>query len=156
MNFVDAWTRLDPALYSAESGELTDALRSDDLLARLTGMRNFLRACFHRQPDPDLFEIMLAYNAMPPIELHRGIESVTLQGADEALRSLHRPVLVTHGARDRLFRLGMSEYAAQASPDAHLSVYPDTGHSPFLEDSARFNQELASLLARAFGSPVPG
>lgn len=150
LNFVDAWTTLDPAVYTDEAEELTNALRSSDLMVRLEGIQNFLRACFHVLPDRDLFELLLSFNAMPPVEVYEGVEHVTLEGADAALRKLPIPVLVTQGANDRLFRVDVARYTAQAVPSAHLSIYPDIGHSPFLEDSRRFNQELKAFLSSAF------
>ncbi|HEY2418228.1 MAG TPA: alpha/beta hydrolase [Steroidobacteraceae bacterium] len=150
MNFVDAWTSLDPSVYTDEAGELTDTLRSSDLMSRLGGIKTFLRACFHVQPDPELFELMLTFNAMPPIEFYKGVQRVTLDASDAALRALPIPVVVTHGAKDRLFRTAVAQYTAQAVPGARLSIYENIGHSPFLEDSQRFNLELKTLLSRAF------
>lgn len=65
----------------------------------------------------------------------------------QALRALRIPVLVTHGARNRLFPIGMSRYIIDAVPGSWLSIYPNVGHSPFMEDSRRFNAELKALAA---------
>jgi non-heme chloroperoxidase len=148
INFVDAWTTLDAAVYAPESERLTDALASADFLVRLRAIRSFLAACFHIAPDPHAFELMLTFNAMAPVAVHQGITNVTLDGADTALRALSIPVLVTHGAKDRLFKLAAARYTAGTVQGAQLSIYPNAGHSPFYEEPARFNAELRALLAR--------
>jgi non-heme chloroperoxidase len=151
VNFVDAWTADDPALYTPESEALAANLATSDLLVRLRAIRAFLSACFYKPPPSELFELMLTFNSMPPVAVHRGINALTFDGAAAALRSLKVPVVVTHGARDRLFPEGMSRYTAAAVPGSRLSIYPDCGHSPFMEDSERFNQELKELVHRAAG-----
>jgi hypothetical protein len=49
--------------------DLYPPLISDDLGKRSRGIANFLRACFHKQPGQNDFEVMLAYNAAPPCYL---------------------------------------------------------------------------------------
>ena len=151
INFVDAWTADNASLYTAESEVLAESLLSSDLVTRLHGIRAFLSACFHTPPPRDLFELMLSFNSMPPVAVQKGISAVTFDGADAALRALRIPVVVTHGAHDRLFPVGMSRYTAAAVPGSQLSIYANSGHSPFMEDSRRFNRELKALLERAFG-----
>jgi non-heme chloroperoxidase len=151
LNFVDAWTTLDAGVYSKESERLTDDLADADFLARLRAIRSFLAACFHVPPDPQAFELMLTFNAMAPVSVHQGIANVTLDGADIALRALKLPVLVTHGAQDRLFNVKAARYTAGAARNAKLSIYQNAGHSPFYEEPARFNAELRELISRAGG-----
>jgi non-heme chloroperoxidase len=149
INFVDAGTKLDAAVFGDANARIGPTLVDPDLAVRIQGLRTFLRACFALQPDPGTFELMLAYNAMPPIEVHRAMTKITIDGADAALRALRVPVLVTHGEQDQLFRIAVSQYTASAVPNAQLSVYANAGHSPFFEDSARFNRELAALVRRS-------
>jgi non-heme chloroperoxidase len=42
-----------------------------------------------------------------------------------------------------------AEYTAKIIPGAKLSVYQGIGHSPFFEDPARFNAELAAFVRSA-------
>ena len=65
------------------------------------------------------------------------------------LRSLKLPVLVTHGAEDKNSNLIAAEYTAKMIPGAKLSVYQGIGHSPFFEDSPRFDAELAAFVRSA-------
>jgi pimeloyl-ACP methyl ester carboxylesterase len=54
-------------------------------------------------------------------------------------------VLVTHGAKDKLITAAMARHTTETTPGARLSTYEDYGHSPFWEDTPRFNRELAEL-----------
>jgi len=69
--------------------------------------------------------------------------------ATEMMSKLKLPVLVTHGAEDRNARLGAGQYTASVIPGAKLSVFEGIGHSPFYEDAARFNSELAPFVRTA-------
>jgi pimeloyl-ACP methyl ester carboxylesterase len=149
LNFVDAGTKLDPTVLSEESGALGARLISPDLLERLQAMRDFLRACFANAPSPEIFEVMLAYNAMPPIQVHKAMVAVTIDGAEQALKAVRKPTVATHGRLDRLFRIAVSDYTARTVPGASLSIFDGCGHAPFFENAARFNAELASLAARS-------
>ena len=39
----------------------------------------------------------------------------------------------------------MAERVLALNSRAKISLYPEAGHSPFYEDAARFNRELAAL-----------
>jgi len=41
-----------------------------------------------------------------------------------------------------------AKHIAALAPNAELSLYPGVGHSPFMEDAGRFNEELARFVAR--------
>jgi pimeloyl-ACP methyl ester carboxylesterase len=67
----------------------------------------------------------------------------------DLLPQLKMPVLFTHGTDDQIVRLAMSEQAAARVPNARLSVYDNAGHIPFVEDTGRFNAELAAFVRAA-------
>jgi pimeloyl-ACP methyl ester carboxylesterase len=56
-------------------------------------------------------------------------------------------LLVTHGAEDRNAKLETAKYTVP--PGSKLSIYDGIGHSPFYEDAARFNRELAAFVRMA-------
>lgn len=74
--------------------------------------------------------------------------SQRVECADDVLRGLSIPVLATHGQEDRIVRPATSQHITSLVPNAELSLYPGVGHSPFWEDSRRFNEELARFVAR--------
>jgi pimeloyl-ACP methyl ester carboxylesterase len=69
--------------------------------------------------------------------------------ATGVMSKLKLPVLVTHGAQDRNSKVGNAQYTASVIPGAKLSIYEGIGHSPFYEDAARFNAELAAFVRQA-------
>ena len=55
------------------------------------------------------------------------------------------PILLTHGAHDRLVRQAMAERIQSVRPSSRLSMFADSGHSPFYEEPNRFGRELAAF-----------
>jgi non-heme chloroperoxidase len=68
---------------------------------------------------------------------------------DETLKALKLPVLVTHGAADKLALVIAAKHTAATIPGAKLSVYDGVGHAPFWEDTTRFNAELLAFVRAA-------
>ena len=65
--------------------------------------------------------------------------------ADAVLSRLSVPVLVTHGLADAIVLPSMAEHVIEVCGTARASWYEDVGHLPFLEDSDRFDRELAEF-----------
>jgi pimeloyl-ACP methyl ester carboxylesterase len=104
-----------------------------------------VEACFATRPPTDDFETIVAYNAMVPPQVRRWILGGRA-ATRELLASLNVPVLFTHGTEDQIIAPAMSRFGAEIIPGARLSVYEGTGHSPFYEDAARFDRELAAFV----------
>lgn len=70
--------------------------------AQIEATAGFLRACYHRQPEPDTFAFALAYNMLLPFEARVGISAwVHDQAATtRALQAVTVPVLISHGRQD--------------------------------------------------------
>lgn len=71
-----------------------------------------------------------------------------LDGADfkAAAASFAKPVLVIHGSQDILMPLAESEKTALIYPQAMLTIIPDVGHSPQVEDTATFVAALEDFI----------
>jgi pimeloyl-ACP methyl ester carboxylesterase len=147
INFVDAPIKVDPALIGDNLKNLP-LMASEDLATNTAATRSFLHGCFSKQPTADDFETMLAFNMMVLPKVRAGLGGRPLD-ATEMMSKLKLPVLVTHGAEDRNARLGAGQYTASVIPGAKLSIYEGIGHSPFYEDAARFNTELAAFVHAA-------
>ena len=121
--------------------------KTQDLGARIDATIDFLRACFERQPDAREFEIALGYNMLVPHEIRKIIMEwrVDLADATRVLGSVKVPALVIHGEADHVILPAAARMTAEAIPGATLSMFPGCGHSPFFEDSARFNSELSTF-----------
>ena len=147
INYVGSSIRVDPATVGDNIANLP-LMASEDLVTNIAATRSFVRGCFSRQPTPDDFETMLAFNMMVPPAV-RGAMGGRPHDATAMVSKLKIRVLVTHGAEDRNIRLDAARYTASVIPGATLSVYEGIGHSPFYEDAPRFNAELASFVRRA-------
>lgn len=147
INFVDAPIKFDPALIGDNLKNLP-IMASEDLATNIAATRTFVHGCFSRQPTAEDFETMLAFNMMVPPKVRAGLSGRPLDATD-VMSKLSLPVLVTHGAEDRNAKVGVATYTASVVPGAKLSIYDGIGHSPFYEDAARFNAELATFVREA-------
>lgn len=146
INLVDAVTSFDPQFRSEASGQWGARLASPDLAVRSEAIARFLALCFATTPPRADFDRMLAYNGMVPRVVHLGLGKISVDGLDAGFARVPR-IMLTHGARDALVLPGMSRRMLAVNPRSNLSIYPEAGHSPFYEDAARFNRELAAFSA---------
>jgi non-heme chloroperoxidase len=125
--------------------------RDADFATSLSGTKEFLRACFLKEPTRDEFETMLYYNASVPVEIRRffGRPVSDAEQLQVLLRSLAMPVLITHGIEDQVILPELSRWLKALVPTAELSLYQESGHAPFFEEPIRFNRELEAFAARA-------
>lgn len=109
---------------------------------------DFLDGCFARKPSEAAFRRALGYNMRVPASVRRAIAgwSTPAPLTIDALRRMTVPVLITHGRRDTVVLPAAAEMAASTIAHARLSWFDDCGHSPFVEDAPRFNDELAAFV----------
>jgi pimeloyl-ACP methyl ester carboxylesterase len=122
---------------------------SDDATESVAALSAFIRACMAEEPSAEEFCLMLGYNAMVPPFVRRGLFKRPPLDNDDLLARLDLPGLVIHGARDRVTLTTMAEHNARLWPGARLEIYPDAGHSPFLEAPERFDRDLAAFVSAA-------
>lgn len=108
----------------------------------------FLDGCFARKPSEAAFRRALGYNVRVPAAVRRAIAgwSTAAPPTIEALRRVTVPVMITHGREDTVVLPAAAEMTADTIAHARLSWFDDCGHSPFVEDAARFNDELAAFV----------
>lgn len=63
--------------------------------------------------------------------------------------SIDKPILFSAGALDRISPLSAILATSTMMPQTSISVYSDSGHSPFAEDPERFNRELAEFVSQS-------
>jgi non-heme chloroperoxidase len=148
LNYVDTVTKSDPSYFGEIWLKVQPLMFSEDLATNIAATRQFLHNCFEKQPSQDDFETMLAFNMMVPPKVRANMGGRTWN-FDDILAALKLPVLVTHGAADRLALLAAAKYTAAKISGAKLSLYDGIGHAPFWEDTARFNAELAAFVRSA-------
>jgi len=145
INYVDATSTGNPAMLGRSAARMRP-LASEDPKTAADAVEPFLRACFERQPSEAELREMIRFNNETPAAVRRYMGGRPAD-YDAVLRKVRVPVLVTHGRLDQISAVSMSEYTASLIPQALLSIYEGVGHSPFYEDPARFNAELAALNA---------
>lgn len=150
-HFVSALTRLGRPEYFADLGpeflQVLPGLLSPEPEAGQHALETFV-TLLTRQPLPPAMRTQVAgYNALVPHHVRLGV-SQRVEDASEVLRGLSIPVLATHGQEDRVVVPATSQQITSLVPGAQLSLYAGVGHSPFWEDSRRFNEELSRFVAR--------
>lgn len=148
LNFVDTVTKSDPS-YFGEGFKVQPLMFSEDLATNIAATRQFLHNCFEKQPSQVDFETMLAFNMMVPPKVFSNMADGRMLNIDDILAALKLPVLVTHGAADRIALPAAAKYTVAKISGARLSLYDGVGHAPFWENAARFNAELAAFVRAA-------
>ena len=121
-------------------------LVSPDLKTHLDTVRDFLRLCFHTQPDAPTFERLLANAAMASWDMQRAVMAISVEAA-EGLGKVKVPVLLLYGERDALVQARPAiDRARQLNPRVQSKLYAESGHAPFLEEASRFNQDLSAFV----------
>ena len=149
INLVDAVTKLSPDLLTEEAATFTRTTTSHDLATRTAATADFLAACFHRQPSEAEMRRMLVVNGMTARAVNEGFIKTATTDLEPVFKAYSGPILLTHGAHDRLVRVAMSERIRSIHAHSQLSLFSDSGHSPFYEEPVRYGQELVSLVASA-------
>jgi len=149
INLVDAVTKLSPDLLTPLAGRYAKSTSSHDLAERTAETADFLLACFNRPPTGVDLHRMLVVNGMTASAVNEGFTHTANPDLEPVFARYRKPLLLTHGAHDRLVRVAMSERIRTLRPDAKLSIFADSGHSPFYEEAARYNRELAAFVTSA-------
>lgn len=108
----------------------------------------FIDGCYGRKPAEAEFRRAVAYNMKVPGFVRRAIAGWSTPAAPtvEALRKVRVPVLISHGRDDNVVLPRSVDMTLNALPDAQVSWFEGCGHSPFAEDSDRFNRELLAFV----------
>jgi pimeloyl-ACP methyl ester carboxylesterase len=122
---------------------------SDDLDVSIRAIRGFVRECTARELPPEEVETMVAFNSIVQPSVRRAMALCDPVDNTDVLSALTVPVLLSYGLEDRITLRAAAEYILSVCSTARASLYEGVGHSPFLEETERFNLELADFAARA-------
>ena len=92
---------------------------------------------------------MLVINGMTARAVNEGFIKTETSDLEPVFKAYAGPILLTHGAHDRLVRIAMSERIKSIHANSQLSLFSDSGHSPFYEEPVRYGQELVSFVTSA-------
>jgi hypothetical protein len=96
---------------------------------------------------------MLVVNGMTPRATYEGFLKTSATDLESVFAAYGGPILLTHGAHDRFVRRAMTERIRSLKPGSHLSVFAESGHSPFYEEGLR--QDHGAGITRPRCSPTP-
>ena len=116
-----------------------------DLPTNIAAIQRFLRACTAEPLSLAEWSTALCWNMVVPPAVRGALISRQIDGTD-VLSALTVPVLVTHGRDDTLVLPSMAEHVLAVCGTAGASWYDGVGHMPFVEDTVRFDRELAELV----------
>jgi non-heme chloroperoxidase len=156
---VSALTRLNVpearGTLSAAFHDLVPGLHSDDVETAVASLVSLIRLSTPAEAAPEQLWATLGSMVVVPPHVRRALSARRLWN-DDVLGRMHRPALVVHGERDAIALVdATARIHAALLPNGRLSLYPNTGHAPHLEDPERFNRELRELAASAMAPAEP-
>jgi len=114
---------------------------STDAEASVRGLTELLRLCFAREPSLEERYLMLGYNVSVPPYVRQGMFSRSFDN-DDILPKIRKPVLISHGAADKVVKPAVVEQHKRAMPHAQVHLVANAGHAPFWDDADGFNRRL--------------
>ena len=132
-----------PGFFSTDAEESVHALEA------------LVRLCVPGDLDARDLYFLLGYNVVVPPYVREGLLSRAVDN-DDVLGQLRVPVLITHGAEDRVVLPAAAEHQAAVIPHAQLSFHPGVGHAVFWLDAARFNGALREFAGQVRAGWHPG
>ena len=149
INLVDAVTNMSPNLFTSEALGFAKSTTSHNLATRAAATADFLFTCFYQAPTPSALHQMMVINGMTSRAVYEGFLQTKTTNLEPFFAAYNGPVLLSHGIHDRLVKVAMSERIKSIHANSRLSVFDNSGHSPFYEEPARFNEELADFVKEA-------
>jgi non-heme chloroperoxidase len=119
-----------------------------DLRANIDAIRSLLCSCTATPLPDELSSAALCWNMAVPAEIRGALIAREIDDTDIYSR-LSVPILVTHGRKDLIVLPSMAEHVLGHCHGAVASWYDGAGHMPFIEETERFNLELAAFVDRA-------
>ncbi len=120
---------------------------SGNLEENIAAARGGIRFLTAKEMTPAYWERATQLALMLPAYARRYMFERPLANMDQ-IPKITVPLLINVGSKDLSTPEPQARALAAKVPGAQVSVYPDSGHSPFAEDPERYNRELAEF-ARA-------
>ena len=87
---------------------------------------------------------MLGYNVAVPPYVRQALFSRSFDN-DDMLPKIDKPVLITHGADDRIVKPAAVDQYKASLARAQIHMMAKAGHAPFWDDAATFNHRLRAF-----------
>lgn len=135
-------------LIGADFVEYAPLAASEDQAVALKAVQSLLHRIVVRELPAGDLELAMGWSMLTPAPVRGHLISRDEDFLPE-FAALRKPLLVTYGAADTIVLPAMAKLILERCPEAGSSEYQGTGHAPFLEDSERFNRELAEFVRGA-------
>jgi peroxiredoxin len=103
-----------------------------------------IKQWFHRPPAEE--ELRMLAEETRKTAPADGAAAVLWDGMQQNMLDLlphiDLPTLIIQGEHDAITPIGNAAVLAETIPDVRLEIFADSGHSPFIEESDRFNEVL--------------
>lgn len=134
------------AVLTPEFLGLVPGLLSDNADESTRALEKLVRLCFVQPPSQADLAAMVADAVAVPAHVRQSLFARSLNN-DDLLPMIRKPVLITHGADEAIVKGSVVDQHVARIPHADIHVMPKTGHAPFWEDAAGFNQRLRTFAA---------
>ena len=124
---------------------------SDDPAETIPAIVAFVQECSGHPLSREELATMVGFN-MLATPLARRASRVRDYDHRPVWAAMTKPVMLIHGAREKLAVPPAFAQMRGALPGAELHVYEDDGHMAFWESPARFNRDLAAFAERTMGA----
>ena len=149
--FVGAMTKLGSeaamSVLTPEFLALVPGLFSTDVEESVRTFKAFFRMCFARPLSADELYLTLGYNVSVAPAVRQAMLSRSFDN-DDLLPTIRTPVLITHGADDRVVKPAVVDQHKAAMTHAQVHLMANAGHAAFWDDAATFNQRLRAFCER--------
>lgn len=151
LNFIGGVTKLGSneaiSVLTAEFLGLVPGFFATDVEQSVGSLESLLRLCFPQGLSAEELYLMLGASMLVPPYVRQALLSRSFSN-DDLLPKLRKPVLITHGADDAVVRPAAADQHKAAIPHAQIAIHK-TGHAPFWEDAAAFNQRIRTFVSAA-------
>ena len=108
------------------------------------GLSALLRLCFANELSPEELDEMLSRSVSVPSYVRQGLFSRSFDN-DDLLPEISIPVLITHGAEDKIVKPAVVDQHKAGMRHAQIQMVENAGHAVFWDDPATFHQGLRTF-----------
>jgi pimeloyl-ACP methyl ester carboxylesterase len=128
------------------SGQAATELATNLEYNRAAAAKPFIASMFAEPPDEATVDEMYAETTKTPTSVATDVFlDMTYADLRPILGTIDVPVLLCYGEQSKIFPTDVGAWLEGEIPDATRVPFEESGHCPFWEEPAKFNEEVASF-----------